>query len=167
MMDTQPQPPLAALLGDIRDAVTAELHVRLRALGFAEIRPAHGCVFSTIGEQGSRLTDLAQRAGLTKQSVGEAVLDLERLGYVERVPDPDDRRAKIITLTPHGAEVLAAARAIFADIERRFAEEIGEERFAEFRETAERLSALTRGSTAAAPSVTSTLGEPTPAPLGG
>jgi DNA-binding MarR family transcriptional regulator len=141
---TQPRPPLPALLRDIAESQVDELHARLRALGFAEIRPSHGCVFSTIEERGSRLTELAERSGLTKQSVGEAVADLERLGYVERVPDPYDRRAKTIKLTPHGAEALAAAREIFADVERRLAEEIGEERFAEFRETVERLYALTR-----------------------
>jgi DNA-binding MarR family transcriptional regulator len=148
---TQRQPPLPALLRDIAEAQIDELHARLRVLGFAEIRPSHGCVFSTIDEHGSRLTELAERSGLTKQSVGEAVADLERLGYVERVPDPYDRRAKTIKLTPHGAEALAAARGIFADIERRLAEEVGEERFAEFRETVERLYALTRETTPARP----------------
>jgi DNA-binding MarR family transcriptional regulator len=148
---TQRRPPLPALLRDIAESQIDELHARLRVLGFAEIRPSHGCVFSTIEEHGSRLTELAERSGLTKQSVGEAVADLERLGYVERVPDPYDRRAKTIKLTPHGAEALAAAREIFADIERRLAEEIGEERFAEFRETIERLYALTREAMPAPP----------------
>jgi DNA-binding MarR family transcriptional regulator len=148
---TQRPRPLPALLRDLAEAQIDELHARLPALGFAEIRPSHGCVFSTIDEHGSRRTELAERSGLTKQSVGEAVADLERLGYVERVPDPDDRRAKTIKLTPHGADALAAAGEIFADIERRFAEEIGEERFAEFRETVERLDELTREATPAPP----------------
>jgi DNA-binding MarR family transcriptional regulator len=148
---TQRQSPLPALLRDIAEAQIDELHARLGVLGFAEIRASHGCVFSTIDEHGSRLTELADRSGLTKQSVGEAVVDLERLGYVERVPDPYDRRAKTIKLTPHGAEALAAAREIFADIERRLAEEVGEERFAEFRETVERLYALTREARPARP----------------
>ena len=155
---TERPPPLPALLRDIAEAQIEELHARLRMLGFAEIRPSHGCVFSTIDEHGSRLTELAERSGLTKQSVGEVVADLERLGYVERVPDPDDRRAKTIKLTPNGVEALAAAREIFADIELRFAEEVGEERFAEFRETVERLYELTREATPAPPR------EATPAP---
>ena len=122
----------------------AELFARLTGLGFAEIRPAHGCVFSNIETEGSRLTALAERSGLTKQSVGEAVANLEQLGFVERVPDPADGRAKIIKLTPHGGEALATGLEIFADIERRFAEEIGEERYAEFRETLLELHGLTR-----------------------
>ena len=64
------------------------------------MREGHGCVFGFIDlDHGSRLTDLADRSGLTKQAVGEAVAELERKGYVERVPDPLDGRAKIIKLT--------------------------------------------------------------------
>ena len=143
-MDTQPDLPLVALLGGVGDAVRSELFARLTGLGFAAIRPAHGCVFGNIEPEGSRLTALAERSGLTKQSVGEAVADLEQLGFVERVPDPADGRAKIIKLTPHGGEALAAGLEIFADIERRFADEIGEERYAEFRETLSELHERTR-----------------------
>jgi DNA-binding MarR family transcriptional regulator len=76
--------------------------------------------------------------------VGEAVADLERLGYVERVPDPSDGRAKIIRLSERGREGAAVAEEIFADIERRYAAEVGEERFEEFRDTLRRLFLLTR-----------------------
>jgi DNA-binding MarR family transcriptional regulator len=145
-MDTQRDPALIALLSQLRDAVGAELYARLTDLGFAELRPAHGCVFGNIQGTGSRLTELADRSGLTKQSVGEAVADLEQLGFVERVPDPADGRAKIIQLTPHGTEALEAAQEIFADIERRFAQEIGPQRYAEFRETLLLLNGLTRTS---------------------
>ncbi len=141
-MNTQRELPLVALLGGLGDAILDELYARLKGLGFAEIRPAHGCVFGHIDDEGDRLTELAERSGLTKQSVGEAVGDLERLGFVERVPDPADGRAKIIRLTPHGADALAAAAAIFADIEERFAAEVGRERFDEFRETLARLNGL-------------------------
>jgi DNA-binding MarR family transcriptional regulator len=143
MNEMRRQPPLPGLLGGVREAVAGELHSGLSALGFSAVRPSHGCVFSTIDEEGSRLTDLAERSGLTKQSVGEAVADLERLGYVERVPDPEDGRAKIIRLTPHGADALAAANRGFADIESRYAAALGEERYAQFRATLDELYELT------------------------
>ena len=143
-MDTQRDLPLIALLSQVRDAVGTELFARLTALGFGELRPAHGCVFGNIDDEGSRLTDLAARSGFTKQSVGEAVADLQKLGFVERVPDPADRRAKIIQLTPHGREALTASQEIFADIEGRFAEDIGEERYAQFRETLLELQGVTQ-----------------------
>jgi DNA-binding MarR family transcriptional regulator len=145
-MNTQRDLPLIALLSHVRDAVADELFTRLTQLGFAELRPAHGCVFANIDDAGSRLTDLAERSGFTKQSVGEAVADLERLGFVERVRDPADGRAKIIQLTAHGREALAASEQIFADIERRFAEEIGPERYAQFRQTLLDLYGLTQAS---------------------
>jgi DNA-binding MarR family transcriptional regulator len=150
MDDPTRELPLPAAIGVVKDAIVDELHARLRAQGFLQVRPAHGCVFGNIGESGSRLTELAERAGLTKQSVGEAVADLERLGYVERAPDPEDGRAKIIRLTPRGAEALAAARGIFADIEARLSAAIGEERFAEFRAVLGELYALTRATEPAA-----------------
>jgi DNA-binding MarR family transcriptional regulator len=137
--------PLIGFLAEVKDAVSDELYGQLHERGYGDIRPAHGCVFGFIERTGgARLTALADRSGLTKQAVGEAVADLEGLGYVERVPDPGDGRAKIIRLSPLGREAAAAAEEIFADIERRFADEVGEERFEEFRDTLRRLFLLTR-----------------------
>jgi DNA-binding MarR family transcriptional regulator len=138
-------PPLIGLLGEVKGAIADEVYGRLDEAGYGDIRPAHGCVFSFIERGGgARLTALADRSGLTKQAVGEAVTDLELLGYVERVPDPGDGRAKIIRLSERGREAAAAAEEIFGDIERRFADEVGEARFDEFRETLRRLYLLTR-----------------------
>jgi DNA-binding MarR family transcriptional regulator len=137
--------PLIGLLAEVRDAVSDDLYGGLGEMGYGDIRPAHGCVFGFIERGGGvRLTALADRSGLTKQAVGEAVADLERLGYVERVADPDDGRAKIIRLTQRGVEAAAAAEEIFARIERGFAAEVGEERFVEFRDTLRRLFLATR-----------------------
>ena len=137
--------PLVGLLAEVKNAISDELYGRLHEAGYGDIRPAHGCVFGFIERTGgARLTALADRSGLTKQAVGEAVADLERLGYVERVPDPGDGRAKIIRLSERGREAAAAAEEIFGDIERRFADEVGEACFEEFRETLRRLYLLTR-----------------------
>jgi DNA-binding MarR family transcriptional regulator len=146
-MDHTTQQPLIRLLDVAFDDFSGELSKRVEAAGFADIRPGHGCVFGTIEPQGSRLTDLAERANMTKQSVGEATSDLERRGYVERVPDPDDGRAKIIRLTERGREAQAIGRRLIDDIELEWAERYGEERVAALREaleaiTAERLGAV-------------------------
>jgi len=146
-LDHTTQLPLIRLLDVAFDDFSGELAKRVEAAGFTDIRPGHGCVFGTIDPQGSRLTDLAQRANMTKQSVGEATSDLEQRGYVERVPDPDDGRAKIIRLTERGREARAIGRRFIDDIEREWAERYGEERVAALREaheaiTAERLGAL-------------------------
>jgi DNA-binding MarR family transcriptional regulator len=132
--------PLPALLNHAKDLLVEELHERLSEEGFPEIRPGHGCVFRFVEPDGSRLTDLAERAGLTKQAVGEVVTDLEALGHVERVSCPDDARAKIIRLTDRGRAGAETAERIFADIEARWAREVGERRMATLRSTLEAIT---------------------------
>lgn len=144
------QIPLPPLLGMAKELAIDELHRRLREEGFPEIRQSHGCVFRFIDSEGSRLTDLADRAQLTKQAVGEMVTDLERLGYVERVPDAADGRAKIIRLTGSGGEAQRAAIRIFGEIEAQWAERYGEERIAFLRELLEEIVAAERAPTALA-----------------
>lgn len=136
--------PLPSLLDHVKELAVAELHDRLRDEGFPEIRPGHGRVFRFIEPDGSRLTDIAERAGLTKQAMGEMVSDLEELGHVERCACPDDGRAKIIHLTDRGREAVAAAERIFADIEARWAERVGERRMATLRATLTELTELER-----------------------
>jgi DNA-binding MarR family transcriptional regulator len=132
--------PLPPLLGDLKERAFGEFHRQLEAEGYEEIRAAHGCVFRFVDDKGCRLTDLAERARLTKQAIGEVVDDLEALGYVERVSDPEDGRAKIIRLTDRGREAQEAAARIFADIERHWGEQVGHERVAELRATLEALA---------------------------
>src|SRR5215208_7904134 len=100
-----PPRPLPAILTEVKNAILSRFLVRLGEAGFDDIREGHGCVFGFIDvEHGSRLTDLAERSGLTKQAVGEAATELERRGYLERVPDPNDGRAKLIKLTDWGVD---------------------------------------------------------------
>jgi DNA-binding MarR family transcriptional regulator len=138
-----PPRPLPALLTEVKLAAIDKLRARIADAGHPEIREGHGCVFGFIDlEHGSRLTDLALSAGLTKQAVGEAVSELERLGYVSRVPDPGDGRAKIIKLTDRGMDAVIKGRRIFSEIEREWAEQIGPELVASMREAAVRIAAL-------------------------
>jgi DNA-binding MarR family transcriptional regulator len=146
-MSVQPiSPPpraLPALLTEVKLAAIAKLRERIAEAGHPDIREGHGCVFGFIDlEQGSRLTDLAASAGLTKQAVGEAVTELERLGYVKRVPDPQDGRAKIIKLTDRGMDAVIKGRRIFAGIEQEWAEQIGPELVACLREAATQIATL-------------------------
>jgi DNA-binding MarR family transcriptional regulator len=134
---TQTWTPLPALLDDLADIGFADFHRRINEAGHPAIRQGHGCVFRFIHEEGSRLTDLADSSGLTKQAVGEVVADLEGLGYVERAPDPDDGRAKLIKLTERGGEARQTAVSIFEEIEREWAERFGPERIAAMRELLE------------------------------
>ena len=111
------------------EAFTAEIFRRLAGRGFDDLRPAHAPVFQRITEEGVRLTELAAQAGMTPQSMGYLVDDLERLGYVERSPDPHDRRASLIRPTDRGRAEVNAAREVIAELERSCARKIGKDRY--------------------------------------
>jgi DNA-binding MarR family transcriptional regulator len=134
--------PLPALLTQAKDITIDLLHRQLREEGFEGIRYRHGSVFRFIDPDGSRLTALAERSGLTKQAIGEVVDELERLGYVERAADPNDRRAKIIRLTERGVAGQVAAARIIGDIEQRWAGHLGQDRIAMLRRTMAEIIAL-------------------------
>ena len=114
----------------------------LREAGYGDIRPAHYAVFRHLGPEGSRVTELAEAAGMTQQSMGEFVAQLERLGFVERRPDPRDRRARIVVPTEAGRGGVAAAAGILADTEADLAERMGEERLESLVALLEELSTL-------------------------
>lgn len=131
------EPMLGALLRRPLALLVARVAADLAAAGFSDLRPAHLTVFQHLGPSGSRLTDLAQRAQMTKQSMGALVDDLERLGYLHRLPDPDDKRAKLVQRTARGWQVERAARASVGAFEADWAARIGEERMHQLRATLE------------------------------
>jgi DNA-binding MarR family transcriptional regulator len=135
-------PHIAQLLGAVVRMMESELHRRLEAAGYADVRPAHFAVFRDLDPAGLRLTELAARARMTKQSAGELVSHLEARGYLERVPDPGDRRVKIIRLIPRGERARATAFAAFRAIEADWGERVGVQRVAELRATLAELAAL-------------------------
>jgi DNA-binding MarR family transcriptional regulator len=96
----------------------------LQAAGFTDITTAHHPVFYNLDLLGTRLTELAARAGMTHQSMGELVSALVDLGYLERVPDPVDRRARLVVLTPRGRRAVRLARAEVADIDATWVERL-------------------------------------------
>jgi len=97
----------------------------LRARGHTELLPSHQVVFAGLGRRGARLTLLAQHAGMTKQAMGQIVDDLEQLGYVERIPDPADGRAKIVRFTAAGLDFVCDAAEALDEIWRGYAELLG------------------------------------------
>jgi DNA-binding MarR family transcriptional regulator len=124
----------------VQDALYTEFRQELVETGYGDIRPTHGCVFRFIREEPLRLTELATLAGMTKQSIGEVIDNLVALGYVKRVPDPQDRRAKLICLTDRGEEAQKIGLGLFTKVERRWAERYGPERFAQLRELLEEIA---------------------------
>lgn len=141
-----PDQNLVALLGSVKEELLEEMYRRVAAAGYPGLRPSHGCVFRYLDLDGSRLSDLAEKSGMTKQAFGEHLANVEALGYIMRVPDPEDGRAKLIVPTKRGREVLILGRRAFEEIEHEWAQTIGVERLAALRETLDEIHALqTRG----------------------
>jgi DNA-binding MarR family transcriptional regulator len=110
-----------AALADMVDDLIARLH----AAGHTGIRRAHSAVFENLDRDGTRLTALAERAHMTHPAMSELVGSVERLGYVERVPDPTDGRARIVRFTPAGRALQRFALAEIAKIETAWSRRLG------------------------------------------
>jgi DNA-binding MarR family transcriptional regulator len=124
--------PIGQLLANLVRLFRAELATRGATLdGVAGIRPAHLQVFGTIKADGSRLTDLATASNVSLSSMAELVDDLERLGYLERRPDPRDGRAKLVCLTATGWQAIGQGRGIIEGIEADWGQRLGQQRFQE------------------------------------
>ena len=112
------------------DAVQQHMLERLHASGFDDFDAAHLNVFQYPGPQGARPSELATRLRISKQALNYLLGELERLGYLERRPDPDDLRSKRIALTPRGIAAVDVIREAVGEIETTWAQQLGPERFA-------------------------------------
>ena len=124
-MSTDEQPNTVAMLGQAYSLLGFQIVEGVVGAGYPQ-KPKHSAVFAQISPEGSRLTDLARRANMTPQAMGEVVDELVELGYVMREPDPSDGRAKLIMLTKRGRECVAAGRRTIDGIEVRVTEVLGE-----------------------------------------
>jgi DNA-binding MarR family transcriptional regulator len=118
-------PDLGVLAGRLLFAVQRELFTELAARGFDDLNHRHGAVLAYLDPAGVRATELARLSGQHKQIIGTLVDELEALGYVRRLPDPRDRRAKLVCPTDRGLAESQAADAIMANIQQRHARRLG------------------------------------------
>jgi DNA-binding MarR family transcriptional regulator len=147
MSSSLPQTParrdtrnLGLLLHEPYRIGTEELHRRIAQRGHPDVRAPHGNVFGFLDAEGTQVSELARRAQITKQSMAELVAHLERHGYVERVPDPKDRRAKLVRATNRGREVYAIAREVIAELEREWTARLGASKMRRLRELLQELN---------------------------
>ena len=121
--------PTSRLLSLAYNRTSAAIYQRLIAAGITDTRPSHGNVMEHLAfEDGLRLADLAERAGVTPQSMGQWVDELETLGYVERRPDSLDRRAKRIHLTRKGKRNNKIEWQVVREIDHALKDILGEKR---------------------------------------
>jgi DNA-binding MarR family transcriptional regulator len=130
----RPEYNTAAVVGRMFSRLSDRIDAGVRAAGHP-VRPAHANVFMNIDKGGTRLSNLATKARMTAQAMGELVDELERSGYVERVPDPTDGRAKLIRLTPKGWDAVQAAFDTIQGIEDDLHRRLGPRRLAQLRRT--------------------------------
>ncbi len=128
-------PPLiGALLRLPWEAVQRHMLERLHQRGFDDFDAAYLNIFQYPGPQGARPSELAARLRMTKQAVNYLLGELERLDYLERRPDPDDRRSKRVVLTRRGKAAIRVIRAGVAEMETAWAQQLGPKRFAQLRD---------------------------------
>lgn len=138
----EPLHPGVLMFVAVRHVETRVLEA-IAAAGYDDITLAQARVAARIDEDGSRLTDLAAAAQVTKQSAGAMVDQLERAGYVERVPDPADARAKLVRIAPRGLEVIAVARVVEQQVRDEWEQHLGVRRMRELCASLEKLREIT------------------------
>lgn len=143
---TERERTLGHLLRRPYQILAERVYSELARRGFPEIRLAHGAVFRSISEEGSRITEMAERAQMTKQSMGALVEHLHERGYVSLRPDPTDGRAKLVHLTERGRAVQASAIEISREVEAAVSELMGETSHQQLRELLEKLNEGLQGS---------------------
>ena len=122
------------LLLQAHRAFNARAVERLQELGYKELTLAHIALLPHLDVAGTRITTLAERAGMTKQGMGQLVLDLERQGYVVRTPDPSDRRAALVGFTDAGRRFLRDAVTVTRELETAYAALLGQQQLATLRD---------------------------------
>ena len=129
------EPDLSRQLLESHRTLASELVAGLVERGYDDLRSGHAAVFLHVDRRsGTRLTELARRARMTKQGMMLVVDDLESRGYVRRAPDPDDSRAKVVKLTAHGRRAAGEIRRTVQAIETRTRRTLGDRRYEALRE---------------------------------
>ena len=140
------EPDLTRLLLEAHRGLAEELVANMAERGYPEARAGHAAVVLSIDRRaGTRLTELAQRARMSKQGMMLLVDDMEGQGYVRRVPDPEDARAKIVRLTARGRTYVAETRRALQAVEGRIRRGLGDRRYRQLRDTLEWLAGEEEG----------------------
>ncbi len=116
---------LGAQLRLASEAVHEAIYARLLDAGHPALRPAHFALLVFPGPHHTRPVDLAARVGLSKQALNPLLNELEQMGYLQRVPDDRDRRARILQLTARGMALMATLSAILDDLQQRLIDRVG------------------------------------------
>lgn len=143
--DAEWRPTVPALVNLVAASGAPRLRAAFAAAGLDGIRPAQAVALVPLAAGGLHASDLADRLRVSRQAVAQAVAALERHGYVTRVPDPADARARTIELTPRGRQALRVMRSNAVGVEKRWEQVLGARRLGELREALQALLASETG----------------------
>jgi len=135
--------PASLLMFIAARSAETRIYAAVRAAGYDDVTMAQGRLVAGLDPEGTRLSMLAERAGVAKQTATALVDKLENAGYVERVTDPADGRARLVRLTARGEEVIPLARAEEQRIEQQWTEHLGPRRMRQLREALTMLREIT------------------------
>ncbi len=141
-------PYVGAMLGVVWQWVRDQLYAGVVAAGYHDLNAAHVGLWRYPGLEGLRPSQLADRVGITKQSVNELLGHLEQHGYLLRVPDSADRRARVIRLTSKGQQLEQTIYAEAGAAQQRIAQILGPRRYAQLHSSLELLTEQLAGSLA-------------------
>ena len=116
------------------DELRHNMEYQLEEKGFVDVSPSHGWIFHNTKEEGSRITELAAIAKITKQSMSALVAQLEKAGYVKKKIDPTDKRAWLLVLTPKGQKVRDLGHEINYLFEKRWEQKLGKKDYSQLRQ---------------------------------
>jgi DNA-binding MarR family transcriptional regulator len=124
-------------------ALENRVFAALADAGFGDVTLAQARVLQRLGPDGTRLTELAEAAQITKQTASHLVDQLERAGYVRRTPDPTDARARLVRLAARGLAAMPVADAVVREVEAEWRAHLGERRWSRLREALAGLREIT------------------------
>jgi DNA-binding MarR family transcriptional regulator len=134
------EPVLPRQLSQASRALDREIEEALHDRGIWDLKPTQARNLLLVDRTGTRLSELAQRAEITKQRMMQVIDELQSLGCVRRTPDPEDSRAKVVRLTARGIRQRAEARRALLAVEARARRQLGERRFEQLASMLEELS---------------------------
>jgi DNA-binding MarR family transcriptional regulator len=137
--DAEWKPTVPALVNLVAASGAPHLRAAFAAAGLDGIRPAQAVALLPLAAGGLHASDLADRLNVSRQAVAQGIAGLERHGYVTRVGDPVDARARIIELTPRGRQALRVMRSNALALEKRWEQALGSKRLGELRESLQML----------------------------
>jgi DNA-binding MarR family transcriptional regulator len=140
-VEDDPDLMMGALLRISYRALMDGFESGLAAAGYADVRLSHTPVLQPLSlrREGMRASELAALAGMAKPSMGYLIENLEQCGYIERIPDPSDKRAQLVRLTPRGWQMSQTGRQIVRQAEARWVELIGQKAVEELRQRLQEL----------------------------